>query len=151
MKNNVPPAKYKKFKPKLDKLFWFIWIPMALLMITLTVLSAFEQSSLFIAIAVDVFVFYFMFSSLAGFAELRENSLYIKFGFILKREIPYDKIRGIEKERKFYSYSMLSLKNALEHVTVKYNKFDSVCVSVKDNDEFINELKIKMQVQSDKS
>ena len=84
MNNNAPPTKYKKFKPKLDKLFWFIWIPMALLMITLTVLSAFELPSLFIAIAVDVFVFYFMFSSLAGFAELRENSLYVKFGFILK-------------------------------------------------------------------
>ena len=63
MKNNVPPTKYKKFKPKLDKLFWFIWIPMALLMITLTVISAFELSSLFISIAVDVFVFYFSYFS----------------------------------------------------------------------------------------
>ena len=145
MKNNAHNSCCKKFKPKLDKLFWYIWIPMSALMITLTVFSAFELSSLLIAVAIDAFVFYFMFSSLSGFAELRENSLYVKFGFILKREIPYDKIRGIEKERKFYSYSMLSLKNALEHVTVKYNKFDSVCISVTDNDEFINELKLRIE------
>ncbi len=40
---------------------------------------------------------------------------------------------------------MLSLKNALEQVTIKYNKFDSVVVSVKDNDTFISELERRIQ------
>ena len=151
MKRSAHKTDCKKFKPKLDKLFWYIWIPMAVLMLGITVFSAFEPSSLFVTAMVDVFVFYFMLSSLAGFAELRESTLYVKFGYILKREIPYEKIRGIEKERKFYSYSMLSLKNALEHVTIKYNKFDSICVSVKDNDEFIRELKLKIEEKSNKS
>ena len=35
---------------------------------------------------------------------------------------------------------MTSLKNALEHVNIKYNNFDVVTVSVVGNDEFISEL-----------
>jgi hypothetical protein len=109
-------------------------------MLGVTVLSFFEPTALFVMLPVDIFTFYFLFSSLFGFVELREKSVFIKFGFILKTEIPYSSIRGIAKDRKFYSDSMLSLKNALSHVNIKYNKFDLVTVSVKENDEFIEEL-----------
>ncbi len=91
-------------------------------------------------ICVDVFTYYFMVSSLVGYVELREHTLYVKFGFILKREIPYDKIRELNKERRIMSYSMLSLKNSLEHINIKYNRFDMITVSVVKNDELIERL-----------
>ena len=134
----------KRFKPKIDKLFWFIWTPTSLLMIIATVLALFEPVALIIMLATDAFTFYFIFSSLVGYVELRESTLFIKFGFIIKREIPYNKIRRIEKACKLYSESMLSLKNAFEHVNIRYNSFDVVSVSVVENDEFINELNRRM-------
>ena len=39
---------------------------------------------------------------------------------------------------------MLAIKNSLEHIDIKYNKYDFVTVSVKENDKFIKELKNKM-------
>ena len=130
----------RRYKPLIDKMFYLIWVPISIVMLAVTVLSFFEPTALFVMLPVDIFTFYFLFSSLFGFVELREKSLFIKFGFILKTEIPYSSIRGIAKDRKFYSYSMLSLKNALSHVNIKYNKFDLVTVSLKENDEFIEEL-----------
>ncbi len=131
----------KRFKPLVDKLFFIIWIPTSLMMLGFTVLAAFAPEALFIMIPVDIFTFYFLFSSLSGYAELRENAVFIKFGFIMKIEIPYDKIRSVSRARKFYSESMLSLKNSFEHINIKYNKFNIVCVSVIENEEFIEELK----------
>lgn len=130
----------RRYKPLIDKMFCFVWVPISIVMLGVTVLSFFEPTALFVMLPVDIFTFYFLFSQLFGFVELREKSLFIKFGFILKTEIPYSSIRGIAKDRKFYSDSMLSLKNALSHVNIKYNKFDLVTVSVKENDEFIEEL-----------
>ncbi len=131
----------KRYKPKIDRLFWLIWIPTAILLIAGTVLSIVEIVAFFLMLAVDVFTVYFMVSSLVGYVELRETSLYVRFGFIIKRDIPYDKIRGFTKDKRAISYSMLSLKNALEHVDIKYNKYDMITVSVIENDELIKELK----------
>ena len=131
----------KRFKPKTDKLFWLIFIPTSLLTLGVTVVSAvFLPVTLFYTVPIDVFVGYFVVSSLFGYAELREHSLFIKYGFVLKKEIPYGKIRSLEKARKFYSESMMSLKNSFEHVNIKYNRFDVTTVSVVDNDLFIREL-----------
>ena len=105
-----------------------------------TVLAAFEPTALFVMIPTDLFVLYFLLSPLFGYVELRKDTVFIRFGFILKREIPYKKIRGITKERKFYSDSMLSLKNAMEHINIKYNTFDVISVSVADEEDFIREL-----------
>lgn len=135
----------RKFRPLYDKLFWFIWIPTLALMIAVTLVNAIiEPFTLFFTLTVDAFVFYFLASPLSAYVEFRSEALFIKFGFILKREIPYRKIRAIKKERKFYSESMLSLKNAFEHVNIKYNSFDVVTVSVKTNDEFILALRERL-------
>ena len=101
----------KRYKPLIDKLFLYIWIPTTFIMIALTAVCATNLLALIIIIPVDLFTYYFLFSSICGYVELRESSVFIKFGFIIKREIPYNKIRGLVKERKFYSDSMLSLKN----------------------------------------
>ncbi len=132
--------KTKRFKPLFDKLFFIIFIPITVLMMAFTVLACFAPTALFIIIPIDALVLYFLLSPLFGYVELRENSLFIKYGLVLKKEIPYDKIRGIDKVRKFYSESMMSLKNSFEHVNIKYNSFDITAVSVVENDNFIKEL-----------
>ena len=135
-----------RYKPKFDKLFLWILIPTALLILSVTVISAFFGAvTLFFTVPVTLFVFYFLLTPAFGYAELRESSLFVKFGFFLTREIPYEKIRGVEKARKFYSDSMLSLKNSLDHVNVKYNKFDILSVSVTDNEDFMAELEKRIK------
>ena len=132
--------KIKRYKPAIDKYFWWIWIPLTLFLLVGTVFSFYEPLAFWIMIGVDVFCYYFMVSSLIGYVELRETSIFIKFGFILKRDIPYSKIREIVKDRKFVAYSTLSLKNAIDHIDIKYNKYDMVTVSVVGNDELFKEL-----------
>ena len=131
----------KRYRPKIDKLFYIIFIPTAILMLGFTILACFEPMVLLIIIPTDILTFYFLISPLFGYVELREKTLFIKFGFIIKREIPYDKIRGAAKERSFISETMLSLKNSFEHVKIKYNTYDVTTVSVIDNDSFVMELK----------
>ena len=135
----------RRYKPKYDKIFWWTWIPTAMLLIAATVIAALEPAALFVVIPTDIFTLYFLFSSLVGYAELRERSVFIKFGFILKREIPYAKIRGVTKERKLYADSTVALKNSLEHLNIKYNVFDVASVSVRDNDEFLSELTARIE------
>ncbi len=133
--------KYQKFKPKLDKLFWTIAIPTEILVFGITLITAISHwKTLFLMLPITLFITYFLISPLFGYVELREDTVFIKYGFFLKKEIRYDKIRGIEKERKFYSDSMMSLKNAFEHVNIKYNSFDVTTISVVENDIFIEEL-----------
>ena len=130
----------KRYKPLVDKLFWIISVPTILLVIGAIIISIYHAIALIIMSAVAAFVLYFFVSPLFGYVELRENSMFIKYGFILKKEIPYSKIMSVTKARKFYSDSMMSLKNSFDHVNIKYNTFDVTCVSVVDNDSFINEL-----------
>ena len=125
-------------------MFWIIWLPTIALMAVATAISVSETVALIILIATDIFVLYFFLTSLVGYAELREDTLFVKLGFILKREIPYEKILRVSKDRKLYTDSLLSIKNSMEHVTVRYNRFDVICVSVVTNDEFIEELNARI-------
>lgn len=132
----------KRYYPLCDRLYWLLFIPTALIVLVPTVvLGILSPETLALMIPLSLFVLYFLVSPLFGYVELREASLFIKYGFFLQKEIPYQKIRDMKKERKFYSYSMMSLKNAFEHVDIKYNTFDVTTVSVMDNDGFISELK----------
>ena len=139
-----------RYKPLVDKLFFIIWIPTVLLLAAGTVISAFEPMSLLIMIPVDIFTLFFLVSPLFGYAELREHTLFIKLGLIMKREIAYEKIRAIESERRWYTYSMLSLKCALDHLNVRYNSFDAITVSVKDNDGLARELEARISAAKNK-
>ena len=134
----------KRYKPLIDKLFWIVTIPTVLLTAGGVAVSVYSLPALLIMIGVAVFVGYFLVSPLFGYVELGENALYIKYGFIMKKEIPYSKIRGIEKDRKFLSESMMSLKNAFDHVNIKYNAFDVTTLSVVNNDAFVSELEKKV-------
>ena len=138
----------KRYKPQIDKLFHIIWIPTAVLLLGVSVLAAFEPTALLVVIVVDALCAYFLVSPLFGYVELRESALFIKFGFILKREIPYTKIRGTQLVRKWYSDSMLSLKNSMEHVNIKYNTVDILSVSVRNNEEFMREIKARVNYGS---
>ena len=134
----------RRFKPLIGKLFWIIFIPTCLLLLSVTVVAVFEPLALVLTLFVDIFTLYFLISPLFGYVELREETLFVKFGFFMKREIPYSKIRGVSRERKFYSDSMLSLKNSFEHVNIKYNSFDMLSVSVVGNDELVREIQVRI-------
>ena len=130
----------KRYLPLIDKLFFIVSIPTLILVGAGVAISVYSIPALMIMCAIALFVLYVLISPLFGYVELGESSLVIKYGFFLKKEIPYTSIRDITRERKFYSDSMLSLKYSLDHVNIKYNKFDVTSVSVKSNDEFIAEL-----------
>ena len=131
----------KLYKPKVDKLFWSLFITTNIFCTSILIVpTIMEPQVLFITLPIFLFVNYFFASSLFGYAELREKELFIKYGFFLKKSIPYGKIRSLEKERKFYSHSMLSLKNSYDHINIKYNFYDVTTVSLKDEDTFVAEL-----------
>ncbi len=130
----------KRYKPSVDKLFWWSAGAAIAIMIPMTIISAFSPITLIITIPIDLLVAYFLISPFFGYVELRDKSVLIKFGLILKKEIPYSKIRKIQKDRKCYSESILSLKNALDHVNIRYNTYDVTTVSVVNMDSFIEEL-----------
>ena len=139
----------RKFKPLIDKLYWLITLPTLIFVLALTVVTAiFHPPVLFLMIPILLFISYFLISTLFGYVELRENTLFIKYGFFLKKEIEYSKIRSTVKDRKIYSESMMALKNALEHVNIKYNIYDVTTVSVIDNDRFIKELNERIKSKS---
>ena len=138
----------KRFRPMIDKTFWLIWVPTAVLLAVGTVIALSAPIALCILIATDLFTLYFLVTSLFGYVELREKTVYIKFGFFTSREIPYDKIRDVSRERKIYADSMIALKNSLDHVNVRYNRFDIVSVSVVTNDELISELQKRINTSN---
>ena len=134
-----------RYKPKVDGLFLWIFIPTNLFLIGGVALAFLEPPALFIMLPVFLFSNYFFISPLFGYVELRESTLFIKYGFSMKKEIPYSKIRSAEKQRKWYSETMLSLKNSMEHVNIKYNTFDVTAVSVVDNEGFVTAVNDKIK------
>lgn len=133
--------KNQRYRPLFDRLYWWIAIPTLLIVLIPTVIfGILSPETLFWMIPLSLFVLYFFISPFFAYVEFQEDSLLIRYGFFLKKEIPYRKIKGIVKERKFYAESMMSLKNAFEHVNIKYNMFDVTTVSVVDNDGLIKTL-----------
>ena len=132
----------KRYNPLIDKFYYvFATITFAIVASPVLICGIVAPTTLFITIPILLFSLYFLITPLTGFVELRESTLYIRYGFIMTKEIAYTKIRSIEKDRTAISPSLVSLKNALEHVNIKFNTFDITTVSVKDNDSFIEELK----------
>ena len=137
----------KRFYPKIGRMFWAILIPSEIFMLAMNALWIFYPGgplSVIVIVGTFVLLNYFLLTPCFGFVEFREKALFVKFGFFMKREIPYESIRRVEKERRFYADSMLSLKNAMEHLNIKYNRFDLVSVSVVDNDALLAELEARM-------
>ena len=135
----------KRFKPKIGKTFYVIWIPTVLFLSVMTAVSLVVPLAFVILLLTDALTLYFLLTSLFGYVELRDDAVFVKFGFIAKAEIPYSTIRGVTKERKLYADSIMSLKNSLDHVNIKYNRFDIVSVSVTDNDELISEIEARIK------
>ena len=134
----------RRFRPMLDKLYFIPLAFTALLLLVLTVLATLDPMMLFFILPIDLFCLYFFVSPLSGYVELRESTLFIKYGFILSREIPYGKIRGTARGRGWYGESFLSLKYGMEHLHVKYGVCDITTISVKDNDALDAEIKLRI-------
>ena len=135
----------KRYKPAVDKLFVWTAIVVGVFLSVMIAVSLMSPVALFVTLPTCFAVGYFVISPLFGYVELREKTVFIKLGFIMKREIPYDKIRGVEKARRFYSDSMLSLKSSLDHLNIKYNTFDIMSISVVESDGFVRELSERCQ------
>ena len=131
----------KRFTPKLDKLYWVTLLITNVVCVSLIIATLFEPKSLFITIPVIIFVEYFFVSPLFGYVELREDHLFIKYGFFLKKSIKYSSIRDIRSERTALSDTLFSLKSSLDHLRIMYNRFDYTVVSVKDNEKLSEEVK----------
>lgn len=130
-----------RYYPSVDKLFYWIAIPTNILFIAALIpMILLAPEGLTIMIPTIVFTDYFLISPLFGYVELREDELFIKYGFFLKKEIPYGKIRSIKKNRSIISEATMSLKNALDHIEIRYNKFDITIVSLKNTDTFLEEI-----------
>ena len=129
------------FKPKFDKMYWWSLALCAVYMIAMTFVALWHVQVAIVIGAVDLLLIWVLVSPCFGYVELREETLFVKFGLILKREIPYARIRKIQKVRHWYSESIIALKNAMEHVDIRYNLCDVVSVSVVENDAFIEALK----------
>lgn len=131
----------KIYKPLIGGLYWWIVIPTSALMLGVTVgLAVSYLPSLFFMIPLCLLEAYFFVSPLFGYVELRSECVFVRFGFFLKKEIPYGKIRGVSKKRRYYADSTVSLKCAAEHVNINYNRFDVTTVSVKDNDDLMEQI-----------
>lgn len=135
----------RRFKPLVDKTYYMIWIPTMIVLVLCTAAACFSLGSILVMAFTDLFAIYFLITSLFGYVELREEVVFVKLGLIMSREIPYGKIREITRDKKIYSDSTVSLKCALEHVNIKYNKFDVLTVSVVGNDELIREVEARIK------
>ena len=135
----------KRYYPLFDK-FYYITAAITFVLVTTPMLicGIHAPGTLFITIPIFLFAMYFFISPLFAYVELGEDELFIKFGLMMTKKIPYSKIRKTEKDRTGISPSVLSIKNAMEHVNIKYNRFDMVSVSVTDNDELIAEIEKRM-------
>lgn len=138
--------KNERFSPLIDRTWFYICIPTALLLIAATVISLSSVGALILMIAVDAFTLYFLLAPLYSYVELREKGLFIQYGLVIKREIPYESIREIKKDNRFYAETMLSIKYAREHVEIRYGKFDVTTVSVKNNDIFVEKIKERIEL-----
>lgn len=140
-----------KYKCKIDKGYLIFYLVLELLFLIVPIVSFILKDIIeglveLIPFAIITFCFT---SSLNAYVILHENELFIKYGFILKKSIPYEKIIGIEKKKQFICESIIAIKNSKEHIDIKYNKFDVTSISVKNNDFFINELKEKIALKKE--
>ena len=136
-----------KFRPRVDKYYLWIAIPTEIFLIVMTVMTLvhFTLFGLIVMLLALALSSFFILSPIFfGYAELRDDELFVDFGVFIKRSIPYSRIRAIEKKRRFYSESMLSLKCAIDHVDIKYNRFDVLSLSLKDEEVFVEELNKKI-------
>lgn len=131
----------KIYEPLFDKMYWWIFVPTNILTLAPLILAFFEPKSLFIVVPIFLFVNYFLLSPVFGYVELQAEGIFIRYGIIMKRYIPYSSVRAAQRGRGIISESMMSLKNALEHVNIKYNSFDVTTVSVKDNEDLCREVR----------
>ena len=130
----------KRYRPKIDILFWMITaVANVILLAMLIVGFVFD-----VTVPTLLFVNYLIVSLLFGYVELGDDAMFIKFSLLLKRRVPYSQIRTLTIDRRRYSESMLSIKNSIEHVNVRYNRFDVVTVSVRDNEAFVEAVKERM-------
>ena len=127
----------QRFRPKFDRLYWISFTVCAVYIVVMTAVSVGSVSMLCFMSAINAILVWVLAAPWFGYVELGEDAVLVKFGFFLKRVVPYADIRKMQKVCHWYSESILALKNAMEHVDIRYGACDVVSVSVTDNDALI--------------
>jgi len=63
-----------------------------------------------------------------------------------KRKIPYSTIRKIEKQKGLYAG--LKMSTALKGLVIYYNQYDDLLISPEKEEEFIDEIKKRIEIKS---
>lgn len=131
-----------KYKAEIGSFFIITLAIVSLLVLFPLIISIIVMNTTAIIISAVFFVIMeaVLISPIFGYVKLEENALYIRYGLIFRKRIPYDKIVSLEKEHKLYSESIISLKTAIEHIKIKYNTYDNTTVSIRNMDQFIGEV-----------
>ena len=139
----------KRNAPLIDKLYYLPLIFTGAVMLPITVITAvFDPIMLLCMLPIDLLCLYFFISPLFGYVELGESCLVIRFGLLLRREIPYASIRGTVRGRGIVGEAFLTLKYGMEHLHIKYGVCDITTVSVTDNDGLAAELAARIAVKN---
>ena len=88
----------KRYKPLIDRTYVTMMIIIFVILTVMTVIAAFSPVALLIVVPIYLLVVYHLISPFFGYVELRENSLYVRYGLFMKKEIPYSKIRASQKD-----------------------------------------------------
>lgn len=86
-----------------------------------------------------------MISSLFGYARLEETTLYIRFGFFVHKKISYHRIKSMEKKKGYFRESLFSLNTSMEYIRIEYDENKFITVSIRNSEEFICNLKSKIE------
>lgn len=136
-----------KYRVNIDKYYYITIVVVSLILLIPLILSIVAKRVWVILVVafLIIFVEYLLFSCFIGYAKLEEDHLVIRYGFIIKRRLPYEIIRGVEKKSSYFSESLISLKTTKNCVVVLFNTYDNTTISIKDEDDFIEKLLEKLK------
>lgn len=113
-----------------------LFIPIALVFLTLLVLTIINQSNLLGLSLVIASNILFLYLFLNTFYEVDEKNVIVKCGFLFKKTIVIHDIKKISETTSVIS----SPATSLDRLEISYGKFDSILISPKQKKEFIEQL-----------
>lgn len=136
------------FKTKKDNTFLFILLFVFFLYTGISIYSIFYENDhsviwFFIGVLLFLALLFFLIVKTTYFI-LDKDKLICKSLFFTK-EIPYEKIRKIEKQTGIYAGWKYS--TAWKGLIVYYNKYDDILISPENEEIFIQEISPKINVQ----
>lgn len=101
------------------------------------VYTEFNLVGLLTLIGLFIFINYLVFTT-EYTIDTNAKILIVKSGFLVHKSIDILKIKEIKKSKSWISSPALSI----DRIEITYNKFDSILISPKNREQFINELQL---------